>query len=329
MKTVLFIEKLPHVRENFIKLLSSQISFFNVATADTVAEAIDLLKEIKVDVVITGRQINAKEVALLDQSLRQYPDSKLIVMADRKSQVASLLKAFEYKIQFETPVDIPLLLETLLGEFDINYGGQMRGISIASFLQMIELDEQTCKIKVLSGAKTGYLYCVNGELIEAQFPPLVSKEAAFAILEFENPLITVDYKTPTQKRTINDSLMALLLESGRLKDEHQPKHQERRRYKRVPCSLPVEFVYKEWSYKATIKDISLSGIFIQTENPFSVGDEVDIAFYSQTLEKGCRIPGEVVRRATNGIGVELKPIGINQMAILRTIINEVAESRPK
>jgi Tfp pilus assembly protein PilZ len=139
----------------------------------------------------------------------------------------------------------------------------------------------------------------------------------------------VDYKTPTQKRTINDSMMALLLESGRLKDEHQPKHQERRRYKRVPCSLPVEFVYKEWSYKATISDISLSGIFIQTENPFSVGDEVDIAFYSQTLEKGCRIPGEVVRRAPNGIGVELKPIGINQMAILRTIINEVAESRPK
>jgi len=329
MKTVLIIEKLPHVRDNFIKLLSSQISLFNVAAADTVAEAIDLLEEIKVDVVITGRQIDAGDVALLDQRMRQYPNSKLIVMADRKSQVASLLKAFEYKIQFETPVDIPLLLETLLSEFDINYGGQLRGISIASFLQMIELDDQTCRIKVLSGAKTGYLYCANGELIDAQLPPLAGKEAAFAILGLENPLITVDYQTPDKKRTIHEPLMSLLLESGRLEDEQKPKQSERRRYKRVSCALPVEFVYKEWSYKAVISNISLSGIFIQTENPFSVGDEMDIAFYSQTLEKGCNIPGEVVRRATNGIGIELKPMGINQMAILRTIINEVTESRPK
>lgn len=329
MKTVLLIERLPHVRDNFIKLLSSQISLFNVATADTVAEAIDLLEEMKVDVVVTGRQISTADVALLDQRLRQYPDSKLIVMADRKSQVAGLLKAFEYKIQFETPVDIPLLLETLLSEFDINYGGQLRGITIASFLQMIELDGQTCMIKVLSGAKTGYLYCTEGELIEAQLEPLTGKEAAFAILELENPLITVDYQIQEKKRTIQDSLMSLLLESGRLKDEQKPKQNERRRYKRVPCALPVEFVYKEWSYKAVISNISLSGIFIQTENPFSLGDEMDIAFYSQTLEKGCTITGEVVRRATNGIGIELKPMGINQMAILRTIINEVAESRPK
>ena len=270
MKTVLFIESLPHVRENFIKLLSSQLCFFNVATVESVPEAIELLEEIKADVVVTGRQTKDRDLALLVQSLRQYPDIKLIVMADRKSQVASLLKAFEYKIKFETPVDIPLLLETLLDEFGINYGGQLRGINIASFLQMIELDGQTCMLKVLSGAKTGYLYCTEGELIEAELPPLTGKEAAFAILGLENPLVTVDYEIPSRERTIHESLMSLLLESGRLKDEQKPKHRERRRYKRIPCSLPVEFVYKEWSYKAVISNISLSGIFIQTDNPFSV-----------------------------------------------------------
>jgi hypothetical protein len=250
-------------------------------------------------------------------------------MADRKSKVASLLKAFEYKIQFETPVDIPLLLQTLLDEFNINYGGQLRGINISSFLQMIELDNLTCMITVLSGAKTGYLYCVEGELVEAELPPLTGKEAAFAILGLENPLITVDYETPDKKRTIPESLMSLLLESGRLKDEQKPKYDEKRRYKRFRCSLPVEFVHNEWSYKAIINNISLSGIFIQTENPFSLGDELDIAFHSQTLEKGCRIPGVVVRRATNGIGIELQQMNINQMAILRTIINEVAGSQPE
>ena len=65
-------------------------------------EAVDLLKSIKIDVVITSRQIQTKEIDILDHELRNHPAVKLIVMADRKSQVAGLLKAFEYKIQFES-----------------------------------------------------------------------------------------------------------------------------------------------------------------------------------------------------------------------------------
>ena len=326
MKTVLFIEKQIHVRDNFIKLLTDKISFFNVITTDTAVEAIDLLKKIKIDIVITSRQMQTKEIDLLDHELRNHPDVKLIVMAGKKSQVAGLLKAFEYKIQFEIPVDVPLLIETLLSEFQINYGGQIRGVGVPSFLQMLELEDATCTIKILSGSKTGSLFFHNGELIEAEMPPLRGKKAAFAILEMENPLITLEYDKPNKERTIKDSLMSLLLESGRVQDERQKKPKERRRYKRFPCDLKIEFVHKEWSHKAVVSNISLSGIFIETEHPFSQGDEIDIALFSQTLEKGCHIPGVVIRRAGKGIGVALKPRGINQMAILRTIINEVAGS---
>ena len=324
MKTVLFIEKQIHVRDNFIKLLTDRISFFNIVTADSVVEAVDLLKSIKIDVVITSRQIQTKEIDILDHELRNHPAVKLIVMADRKSQVAGLLKAFEYKIQFEVPVDVPLLIETLLSEFQINYGGQIRGVSVPSFLQMLELEDATCTLRIFSGSKTGNLYFHHGELIEAEMPPLNGKKAAFAILELNNPLITLDYDQPNKTRTIKESLMSLLLESGRVQDEQEKKPQERRRYKRFPCHIEVEFVYKEWSYKAVISNISLSGIFIETEHPFSQGDEINVALFSQTLEKGCQIPGVVVRRAGKGIGVALKPRGINQMAILRTIISEVA-----
>jgi hypothetical protein len=61
-------------------------------------------------------------------------------MAAKKSHVAGMFKAFEYKMQFEVPVDIALLLERLLDEFGFDSGGQLRGISVASFLQMIELE---------------------------------------------------------------------------------------------------------------------------------------------------------------------------------------------
>ncbi|MBR9980983.1 MAG: PilZ domain-containing protein [Desulfatitalea sp.] len=326
MITILYIEEKPHVRENVIRLLTGPGDFFKVLTAGTVVEAIDLIERIRVDLVIAGRQVSPKEIDLLDNCLRQHVDTRLIVMADRKSHVASLLKAFEYKMQFEVPVDIGLLLERLLDEFGIDTGGQLRGISIASFLQMIELEGKTCTVKVLAGGRCGHLYCESGEVIDAQMEALGGKEAAFALFGLENALIMLDYNLPAREKTIHVPLMSLLLESGRIKDEQIPKPDERRRYKRFPCALPVEFVYNEWAHQGVVSNISLSGVFLQTKGPFSVGQEVQVAFFSQSLNKGCRIAGVIMRRDAEGIGIKFAAASINQMAVLRTVIHEVSTS---
>ena len=142
------------------------------------------MEKIKIDSIIVGRQINAKEVDILHHYLSQHKAIKLILMAERKSKVSSILKAFEYKIQFETPLDLNLLLETLLSEFDIDYGGQLRGIGVAAFLQMIELEAKTCKIKVTQAGKVGYLYCESGNLIEAEIDDLKRKRGRFCYSGF-------------------------------------------------------------------------------------------------------------------------------------------------
>ena len=324
MKTILYIEERPYVRENLIKLLSGPGDFFKVVTAGSVVEAIDLLEMIKIDIVLAGTKITAKEMDILDNSLRRHKETKLIVMAQRKSKMASLLKAFEYKIQFELPVDINLLLEMILTEFGIDSGGQIRGISIAAFLQMIELEDKTCTIEVASGGKRGYLYCQKGELIDAEIGGLTGKEGVLAILGMENPLIVIEYHLPERERRIEVSLMSILLESGRIKDETPEKKNEKRRYKRFQCSLPVSFVYDEWTHQGEIRNISLSGAFLETKGPFSVGKEIQITFFSQSLDKGCQIGGQIVRRDSKGLGVEFGKATINQLAILRTVIHEVA-----
>jgi hypothetical protein len=322
MKTILYIEEKPNVRENFIRMIND-VGLFKVLTAATALDAIDLVEKIKIDSIIVGRQINAKEVDILHHYLSQHKAIKLILMAERKSKVSSILKAFEYKIQFETPLDLNLLLETLLSEFDIDYGGQLRGIGVAAFLQMIELEAKTCKIKVTQAGKVGYLYCESGNLIEAEIDDLNGKEAAFAILGLDNALLFIDYDVPQKERTINASLMSLLLESGRIKDEKPPVPKENRSYKRFSCALPVEFDYSDWSHEGLISNISLSGVFLETKGPFSVGKEIQIALFSPTLDKGCQISGTIIRRTSEGIGVEFLPASINKMAILRTIIHEV------
>ena len=324
MKTILFIEERPYVRENFIKLLTGPGDFFKVVTAGSVVEAVDLLQMVKVDIVITGTKMTTKEMEILDNHLRQNKETKLIALAERKSKLAKLIKAFEYKIQFELPVDVHLLLEMIMSEFSIESGGQLRGISISAFLQMIELEDKTCTIQVSSGGKKGSLYCREGELVDAEIDEFNGKAAAFEILGMENPLVVLDYHLSERERRIDAPLMSLLLESGRIRDETPEKKNEKRRYKRFICSLQISFIYDEWTHQGEISNISLSGAYLRTKGPFSVGRPITISFFSQSLDKGCQIGGEIVRRDSEGLGIEFGAATINQMAILRTVIHEVA-----
>jgi hypothetical protein len=137
------------------------------------------------------------------------------------------------------------------------------------------------------------------------------KKAAFNILDLEDALLFIDYDVPQKKRAINASLMSMLLESGRIKDEKPPVPKENRSYKRFNCELDVEFFYDEWPHKGIIGNISLSGLYLKTNGPFTIGKEIQVALFSPTLDKGCRMNGTIIRRDAEGMG------------ILRTIIHEV------
>ncbi len=321
MKTLLYIEEKEHVRDNFVRMVNG-VGFFNVLTAANVSEAFDITKKMKADIIIAGRQLAAQEVDILDRYLRDKPDIKLILMVERKSKLSKILKAYEYKIQFEMPADPSLLLETLQEEFESNCGGQLRGIGLTSFLQMIELEDKSCVIKAMGSGKVGYLYCQKGALIDAEIDDLKGKEAAFTILEMENPLIDIDYNVPEKERVIAEPLMSLLLESGRKKDEKGLSPKENRRYKRFDCVLPVKFLYYNKVERGVIRNISLGGIYLKTPVAIPVGEKIEVALFSPSLEKGCKIGGTVVRMDSEGVGVEFLPASMRQTGILRTVIIE-------
>jgi Tfp pilus assembly protein PilZ len=181
-------------------------------------------------------------------------------------------------------------------------------------------------LKILSGRNIGYLYCQAGELIEAEANGSNGKQAAFQILSWDKPLICVEYGLQLKERTIQGPLMSLLLESGRISDEKENETSEKRRYKRTACSLAAEFDVNEWTYKGTICDISLGGSFIKTNEPISVGQKINLTLFSQSLEKSIAVGGKIVRRSQEGIGVEFGALSMNQKNIIRTVIEEAADS---
>jgi hypothetical protein len=100
-----------------------------------------------------------------------------------------------------------------------SFGGKLLGISVHSFLQMVESEKKTCKLRVTYQGKTGYLYTRNGELIAAEADNLRKEEAAYEIIGWDEPFIEIKDTVPAKEKEIFQPLMAVLMESLRLRDE--------------------------------------------------------------------------------------------------------------
>jgi len=327
MKTLLFIESKPHICKNFVQLLSNQQAFIKVLTVRDLIEGIDALERIRIDVVVTGERFTEREVKILAQHLRERPGTLLIPLGDKTPKLRELVKACDVKIHLEAPVDTNQLLNNLLTDLDIDYGGQVRGIGLSAFLQMIELEGRSCKLTILSARQEGRLYFDTGMLIAAEAEHLSGKAAALTILTWDDPLISIEYRNSEKERTIDTPLMSLLLESGRIKDEGEgdPNH-EKRRHKRYECDLPTEFEVDQWTYSGTIRNISLGGALIETNEPVGVNQKIRITLFSQSLERTCHIGGRIAHRTPSAIGIAFEVNNMTQRNLLRIIISEVAGS---
>jgi hypothetical protein len=95
----------------------------------------------------------------------------------------------------------------------------MKGISLPSFLQVVELERQTCSVEVKSQGKRGYLQFQGGVLVHALAGSEKGEDAAYDILAWDDPEVDVDTHPNVVEPSIDASVTALLLETSRRKDE--------------------------------------------------------------------------------------------------------------
>jgi hypothetical protein len=101
---------------------------------------------------------------------------------------------------------------------DIEVGGQIQGISLGSFLQIVHMDKTTCTLKIYSNDDIGYLYMKDGALVAAETGHLANVDAAYEILSWNKTVIIID-NAPIPNQNIKVPLMSVLMEGLRRKDE--------------------------------------------------------------------------------------------------------------
>ncbi|HHL35208.1 MAG TPA: DUF4388 domain-containing protein [Desulfobulbaceae bacterium] len=107
-----------------------------------------------------------------------------------------------------------------MGQSNDNTGGRIGGISLASFLQMLEQERKTCILVVESENRSGRLYFNEGDLIDAECGEDVGQEAVYSLLTWEGPSFRVTEGEDRLQR-ITLPLAHILLQAATRQDELQ------------------------------------------------------------------------------------------------------------
>jgi Tfp pilus assembly protein PilZ len=109
----------------------------------------------------------------------------------------------------------------------------------------------------------------------------------------------------------------------RLRPFHHPDFRWVREYPRLPCYIQVDFAAGGKAYRSCIRDISASGVFIETGDTFKPGQDIALCFSLAESDETLpfKLKGRVTRVYPDGIGVQY----VNMSGYQRDIINTLIE----
>jgi len=109
----------------------------------------------------------------------------------------------------------------------LKLGGQIQGISLESFLQMVQIDKKTCTLKVSTARELGFMHIHEGELVASETGDLAGEKAAMKIISWESSDLVINKYSGGNKRTITKPLMTLLMNGLKSKDEKRESEDEK------------------------------------------------------------------------------------------------------
>lgn len=201
--------------------LSKHKDKFKVLTAENGREAVDVLRSVAIDLLVTDLKLpEMNGFELLAWVSRHQPQLPVIVMSAFGTPEIEARLAKMDTLQFlEKPLDLDMLEEGIFN--GLNAGGKsfIRGITLATFLQLMKAEKKNCTLKVMADGHPAYLYIRRGELIDAELDETSGMAAALEIVSWNDAEIEMDGICRRQEDVIRMPMEHLLIEAFKRKDE--------------------------------------------------------------------------------------------------------------
>jgi len=202
---------------------------FEIILVENGAASINVLKTRQVDLLITDLQMPEIDgLEVLAYVNRHHPGLPCIIM----TSYAATYKEFETMVHanapnveglstknairfYSKPFDAERLVESVIKllSYDVP-GGVLKGISVASFIQMIGMESKSCALEIrLPDEKAGLLYFKDGMLIQAIYGDIQGEEAAIRIIGIHNAAIRFVKPPDNIKHRIKTDAIGLIMKA--------------------------------------------------------------------------------------------------------------------
>jgi CheY-like chemotaxis protein len=213
-------EMLLSLKEGFDKYNGT----FAVVMAGDGLIAIEKLKKNTVSLVITDLRMPRMDgFALLALIMEQYPDIPVIIITGYSTPEMERLAQEGGAVGYvEKPFLIDDLAKNVLATLrKESEGGTLHNVSSGMFLQLIEMEQKTCTIRLVdkSLGQQGVLFFRDGKLLDARTNSLKGEKAAYQIFSWDEVNLSIQNECLQKEQKIHRDLNAILLEAMRLKDE--------------------------------------------------------------------------------------------------------------
>lgn len=221
MKKILVVDDEPAVLFALSEALVDKRRGIQVVTARDGREAIELLRTEKIHLVVSDlRMPDVDGFELLAHLRRHHPSLPVILMtALGPDETAARLGDEEALECLSKPFDVELLRQKIVEMLSQRIHGRVENISLASFLQLLEIERKTCTLNVASGDRHGKLFFRGGKLLGAKTRDLTGTEAALEIVVWEHADIEISDVCPLNGPPLPGGLAFLLMEAVRILDE--------------------------------------------------------------------------------------------------------------
>jgi CheY-like chemotaxis protein len=201
---------------------------FMVLTAEDGLEAVERLKEHTMSIVVTDLKMPRMDgFSLFAYIMEHYPEIPVIIITGFSTPAMErAAKEGGAAGYISKPFMINDLARKIIATLRTDSdGGTLHGISSGMFLQLVEMEEKTCTIRLFSKAsdRQGILFFRKGELLDAKTDGLCGEEAAYEIFSWEEVSLSIQNACAHKEKRINRALQAILFEAARRKDDSRSK----------------------------------------------------------------------------------------------------------
>jgi len=216
-KNVLIVDDEMEMLLVMQKALEPYKEVFSVLVAGNGEEALDLLKEVDVSLVVTDLIMPRMDgFTLLVHIRSDFPDIPVIIMTAHNRPV---MERMAWKIGVAEYIEKPFDIEDLADKITSNLGDEdqaekkgLRDMNVALFLQLIEVERKSCEIHLIdvSSRREGVLFFLNGDLTGARLEDLPPEKAARDMLSWRDVEISIQEGASVSPGNTGLSLQSIL-----------------------------------------------------------------------------------------------------------------------